>query len=154
MTELISGTSIAAPGHQTPMGVGGARGPPRIRRNSRHPTWEGTMKGFAVLMVVLAFAVCATTTLATAADFRGEVWTWDEKEGWVTLRMGAQDVRVLVADKNQLKSLQLHSMATIRGELAPQVIETVMIPAPAGVFVPVGTPVEGSARARVVSVDP
>ncbi len=112
------------------------------------------MKGFAVLMVVLAFAVCATTTLATAADFRGEVWTWDEKEGWVTLRMGAQDVRILVADRSQLKSLQLHSMATIRGELAPQTIETVMIPTPPGVFVPVGTPVEGSMRARVASVDP
>jgi len=112
------------------------------------------MKGFAVLMVVLAFAVCATTTLATAADFRGEVWTWDEKEGWVTLRMGAQDVRILVADKSQLKFLQLHSIATIRGELAPQTIETVMLPTPAGVFVPVGTPVEGSMRARVASVDP
>jgi hypothetical protein len=29
-----------------------------------------------------------------------------------------------------------------------------MIPTPAGVFVPVGTPVEGSMRARVVTVDP
>jgi len=121
------------------------------------------MKVFAVLMVVLAFAVgCATTTPTTAGPtvsgspnvFRGEVWTWDEKEGWVTLRMGAQDVRILVADRSQLKSLQLHSMATIRGELAPQTIETVMIPTPPGVFVPVGTPVEGSMRARVASVDP
>ena len=131
------------------------------------------MKRYAGLVVVLAFAAgCSTTaptptatpvtqraaaTGTTASEptaFRGQVWTWDEKEGWVTLRMGAQDVRILVEDPRILPSLQLHSFTTVRGRLAPQTIETVMTPAPVGVFVPVGTPIEGTTRARVVTLDP
>jgi len=125
------------------------------------------MKHFAALMIVLAFAAptyaqtyAQPTTAVVVADpgqpgvWRGEVWTWDEKEGWVTLRIGAQDVRILVDDPKSLSSLQLHSIATIRGRLAPQTIATVMTPAPVGVFVPVGTPIEGSARAKVLTVDP
>jgi hypothetical protein len=134
------------------------------------------MKLYVALMVVVALASgCAssptsTPTAAVApvpatgpipanpettpAVYRGEVWTWDEKAGWVTLRIGSQDVRVIPTDKGILKSLNHHTIASIRGTLAPHTIETYMTPAPAGVYVPVGTAVELSSRGRVVALDP
>ena len=129
------------------------------------------MKRYALLMVVLAFASGCATAVSTdvqpaVSDFgtkyetpkpnvyRGEIWTWDEKEGWVTLRQGGQDVRILVDDPRQLKSLQLHAMGTFTGTPAPQTIDTVLVPAGPGVFVPVGTALEGTMNGRVVSVDP
>jgi hypothetical protein len=78
-----------------------------------------------VVAVVALVAGCATTsstrtTTGTAPGtvFTGEVWTWDERENIVTLRQGTQIVRVKVAP-DQMKGLQLHQNATLRGELAP-----------------------------------
>jgi hypothetical protein len=86
--------------------------------------------------------------------FRGEVWTWDEREGTVTLRQGNDDVRIKVSP-DQFVGLQLHQMATVRGELAPaKELVTVVPPGPT-TFVPTGP--EGEATVvtgRVTAVDP
>ena len=85
-------------------------------------------KGWLALgsLALLSLAGCASQTTATAqapasppADtFTGEVWTWDERENTVTLRRGVQDIRVKTTP-DQIRRLQLHQTATIRGQLAP-----------------------------------
>lgn len=72
--------------------------------------------------VVLLLAGCATRggsrAQAPGTAYTGEVWTWDENESTVTLRRGTEDIRVKVMP-DQMRGLQLHQTATIRGELAP-----------------------------------
>jgi hypothetical protein len=71
------------------------------------------------LTLVAGCAAPATTTVQPGGTvFRGEVWTWDEQTNVVTLRNGAQNVRVRVTP-DQIRLLRLHEVATIRGELAP-----------------------------------
>jgi hypothetical protein len=94
------------------------------------------MKILASLIVVAALlagsAGCATnTTRATVVSppaaavvtspintYRGEVWTWDERENTVTLYNYGQTYRVRVSP-DQIRTLQLHQIMTVRGELAP-----------------------------------
>lgn len=63
-----------------------------------------------------------TTTGATTPPgttvYSGEVWTWDDQSNIVTLRQGTQTIRVRVAP-GEVRRLQLHQFATVRGELAP-----------------------------------
>jgi hypothetical protein len=88
------------------------------------------------------------------AVYRGEVWTWDEREGWVTLRQGSQDIRVKVSP-DQFVGLQLHQIATLRGELAPPAEIVTIVPSGPMTFVPAGPEGEPVAiTGRVTAVDP
>ena len=84
------------------------------------------MKAFPTFLTMFVFvaavlaAGCATTTVAPPGTtaFTGEVWTWDEQDNTVTLRQAGRDIRVQVTP-DQLIGLQLHSIKTIHGTLAP-----------------------------------
>jgi hypothetical protein len=86
--------------------------------------------------------------------YRGEVWTWDEREGWVTLRQGNQDLRVKVSP-DQFVGLQLHQITTLRGELAPPSELVTVVPVGPVAFVPTGSEGETIAvTGKVTAVDP
>ncbi len=83
------------------------------------------MNRIAFLGVLLVLLVGCATTQGTAPSaeaagtpFRGEVWTWDERTNVVTLRQGAQNIRVHVTP-DQIRTLRLHEVMTVRGEIAP-----------------------------------
>ncbi|OLB93912.1 MAG: hypothetical protein AUH30_19020 [Candidatus Rokubacteria bacterium 13_1_40CM_68_15] len=107
-----------------------------------------------LLTGVLLLAGCATTA-PPAADmgaFTGEVWTWDERTGIITLRQGGQYIRVKAAP-DQFRGLDLHSTRTVYGVLAgPAEIQTVLTP-PVPLMVS-GTPDETDVTGRVTSIDP
>lgn len=112
----------------------------------------------AALLAVLLLAGCAgrpaapTAATPSATTFTGEVWTWDEQTRIVTLRQGAQTIRVKVAP-DQFVGLQLHQIVTLRGELAgPAEIETFTTPPPA--LVPAGAPDRAEATGSVSTVAP
>jgi len=112
----------------------------------------------ALLPAVLLMAGCTGRPAAPAAAappatiFTGEVWTWDEQINVVTLRQGAQIIRVKVTP-DQLIGLRLHQIATLRGEPAgPAEIETFTTPPPA--LVPAGTPDRVEATGIVTTVAP
>src|SRR4051812_16013146 len=73
---------------------------------------------FALSRVVPAWATQPTGPPAAGPAYTGEVWTWDEQDSTVTLRRGAENIRVKVTP-DQLRGLELHQKATVRGELAP-----------------------------------
>jgi hypothetical protein len=106
-------------------------------------------------LLLLPLSACASRTAAPAGQtFTGEVWTWDEKENTVTLRRGGQDIRVKTTPE-QMRGLQLHSNATIRGEIAPpmEIAQTVM-PAGPMTAVPKGPVDQQSLTGTVTAVDP
>jgi hypothetical protein len=86
-----------------------------------------TMKRIAVWLSASALTgVCAlpippVLAQGTPSTFRGQVWTWSEEQGTVTLLMGNSIVRVKVAPE-ELRRLQLHQTVTIKGELAEPTI--------------------------------
>ena len=102
---------------------------------------------------------CATRTTAVAAQapgetFTGEVWTWDEREDTVTLRRGAEIVRVKTTP-DQMRGLQLHEKATIRGQIAPpSALATATTPAVAMTPVPRGPVDQQTVTGKVTAVDP
>jgi hypothetical protein len=109
-------------------------------------------------LVVLPLVGCATRTAGTAPapgnTFTGEVWTWDERENTVTLRRGAETVRVKTTP-DQIRGLTLHSTVTIRGELAPPAeIARVMTPAVPMTPVPRGPMAQQTVAGTVTAVDP
>jgi len=107
-----------------------------------------------VLTVVLILAGCASTAppAAGTSAFTGEVWTWDEKTGIITLRQGGQNIRVKAAP-DQFRGLDLHSIRTVYGVLVgPAEIQTTMTP-PAPLMAS-GAPDEMNATGRVTSIDP
>jgi hypothetical protein len=121
-------------------------------------------KGWLALasLALLPLAGCASRTTATAQasgspavdTFTGEVWTWDERENTVTLRRGAQDIRVKTTPE-QMRGLQLHQIATIRGQLAPPAnLPSTMSPAVAMTPVPRGQADEQTLMGTVTAVDP
>ena len=121
-------------------------------------------KGWLALasLVLLPLAGCASRTTAAAqapgsppADtFTGEVWTWDERENTVTLRRGTQDVRVKTTPE-QIRRLQLHQIATIRGQLAPPAeLPSTVAPAVAMTPVPRGQTDQQTLSGTVTAVDP
>ncbi len=75
-----------------------------------------------VIAAVALVAGCATSsstrTQAPGNVYAGEVWTWDERENIVTLRQGAETIRVQVTP-DQMTGLVLHQGAVLRGQLAP-----------------------------------
>src|SRR5262245_38581691 len=109
-----------------------------------------TIVGLAVAsFVVVPLVGCYSQTTSqapqTAAQaqgvqsFTGEVWTWDTRENTVTLRQGAQEIRIKTTP-DQLKGLQHHQITTIRGQLAPPAdIVTTITPAAPMTAVPRGS---------------
>jgi hypothetical protein len=101
------------------------------------------MRKFGCLVMAasaLALAGCAATDPRPApvagTVHTGEVWTWDERAGTITLRQGERIVRIK-ASPDQFAGLQLHQVRTIRGEVAPPADLVTVTPPPAG-FVPAG----------------
>ena len=111
-----------------------------------------------VSLVLLPLVGCASRTLpagqAAGDTFTGEVWTWDERENTVTLRRGAQDIRVKTTPE-QIKGLQLHQIATIRGQAAPPAeLPRTITPAVAMTPVPRGPVDQQTVTGTVTAVDP
>jgi hypothetical protein len=118
-----------------------------------------TMGWLALIsLVLLPLAGCASRTLPAAQapgdTFTGEVWTWDERENTVTLRRGGEIVRVKTTPE-QMKGLQLHEKATIRGQIAaPADLPTTLTPSAAMTPVPRGPVDRQTVAGKVTAVDP
>ena len=108
-------------------------------------------------LVAIPLVGCASSQTASQAPadrFTGEVWTWDERENTVTLRQGAQDIRIKTTP-DQLKGLQLHQIATIRGQIAPPAdIVSTITPAGPMSAVPRGPATQQTVTGTVTAVDP
>ena len=119
------------------------------------------MKNLAIYTVSLALSLivsgCATESVrpqAAGNTYSGEVWTWDEQESTVTLRRGAEDIRVKITP-DQFRGLELHQKATVRGELAPPMeIPRVVTPAMAMRAIPRGPADEQTVNGVVTAADP
>ena len=120
-------------------------------------------KGWLALgsLALLSLAGCASQTRTAQAPasppgdtFTGEVWTWDARENTVTLRRGAQDIRVKTTPE-QMRGLQLHQIATIRGQLAPPAdLPSTIAPPVAMTPVPRGEATQQTLSGTVTAVDP
>ena len=118
------------------------------------------MKAFSTFLAMSVFvatalvARCATTTAAPGSTaFTGEIWTWDEQDNTVTLRQAGRDIRVQVTP-DQLIGLQLHSIKTIYGTLAPpKELPLILVESPSTV-VPRGPADETQVVGTVGVVDP
>jgi len=106
------------------------------------------------MLAVVVVAGCATTSAPPGATaFTGEVWTWDEQVNTVTLRQGAQDIRVNLTP-DQVAKLRLHETKTVYGTLAPPAeLPLVLIEGPSTV-VPRGAADEMEVTGTVAAVDP
>ena len=118
------------------------------------------MKTLALLTTSVALSVlisgCAAQSRPQPAGtaYTGEVWTWDEQESTVTLRRGTEDIRVKVTP-DQIRGLELHKIATVRGELAPPMeIARVITPAMPVRAVPRGPVDEQTVNGVVTASDP
>jgi len=117
------------------------------------------MKTLAIFTTSLALSVlvsgCASTRPQPAGTaYTGEVWTWDEHESTVTLRRGTEDIRVKVTP-DQIRGLELHQKATVRGELAPPMeIARVITPAMPVRAVPRGSVDQQTVNGVVTAADP
>ena len=110
---------------------------------------------YAVALASVLSACAGRTDVAPSAQvFRGEVWTWDERENIVTLRRGTENVRVKVTP-DQIKQLRLHEIATVRGELAPpaEIVNVVEAPRPMRA-IPQGPTVQSEVSGTVSASDP
>src|SRR5687768_3944742 len=118
------------------------------------------MKTLTIVTISVAVSVlvsgCATTQRPQPAGtaYTGEVWTWDEQESTVTLRRGTEDIRVKVTP-DQIRGLELHQKATVRGELAPPMeIARVITPAMPVRAVPRGSVDQQTVNGVVTAADP
>jgi hypothetical protein len=117
------------------------------------------MNRFVAIVAVTLLAGCAATppvtpTAQEGSSFRGEVWTWDERESIVTLRSGGQFVRVRTTP-DQVRGLRLGEYATLRGELAPpaEIAHTTTPPRPVRA-IPEGASVSSEVSGTVSANDP
>jgi hypothetical protein len=116
------------------------------------------MRTLIVIAVVALLLGCASSGPAPTAGvqtFTGEVWTWNEDESTVTLMQpGGQRVRVKTTP-DQMRTLQLHSMARVTGTLAPP-SDLLVAAGPVGPVnaVPKGQPEVMEMNGTVASVDP
>jgi hypothetical protein len=114
-----------------------------------------TAIGMTVLAITLLIASYASAESGTTGTvFTGEVWTWDERAGVVTLRqLDGTMLRVNVAPE-RLAGLRLHQTVTLRGELAPPAeIEQVVQPPLPMTPVPTGPEAESLVAGIVTRVD-
>jgi hypothetical protein len=115
------------------------------------------MRIISRLLLAVAIAGCATPTAtfappAPGTAYRGEVWNYDRQASTVTLRQGANIVRVKVTPE-QIDRLELHQIATVYGEPAPPAdIERVVLPP--GTLVPRGAPGQTDVTGTVTALDP
>jgi hypothetical protein len=108
----------------------------------------------AVSLVVVSGCATSSRPVAAGTAYTGEVWTWDEQESTVTLRRGTEDIRVKVTP-DQIRGLELHQKATVRGELAPPMeIPRVITPAMALRAVPRGPVEQQTVNGVVTAADP
>ena len=111
------------------------------------------MKAVYAVLAATMFAGCATAPVPGNV-YRGEVWTWDERDSTVTLRDGAQTYRVQITPQ-QVRSLRMHEITTVRGErLGPKSLEQVVVSGPAVTMVPRGPVVDSQTTGRIASLDP
>lgn len=113
-----------------------------------------------IVSVIFLVAGCTTAVAQPSAQpsgstaYSGEVWTWDERENTVTLRQGAQTVRVKVTP-DQLRGLRPHQFATVRGVIDPPApIATTVSPAPPMAALPSGSPDSVETTGTISMVDP
>lgn len=115
------------------------------------------MKAWMALSVLFSLSVVGCAAQASRPPgnvFTGEVWTWDEQESTVTLRRDTGDIRVKVTP-DQIRGLQLHQMATVRGELAPPLeITRIITPAMPVTAIPRGPVDEHVVNGTVTAADP
>jgi hypothetical protein len=119
------------------------------------------MKTLTIFTVSVAISLlvsgCATQSARpqpAGTAYTGEVWTWDEQESTVTLRRGTEDIRIKVTP-DQIRGLELHQKATVRGELAPPMeIPRVITPAMAARAVPRGPVDQQTVNGVVTAADP
>jgi hypothetical protein len=117
-----------------------------------------TMRLALMSLILLPLFGCASRTAPAARapgeSFTGEVWTWDERENTVTLLRGGQTVRVKTTP-DQMRGLQLHQTATIRGQVAPPADIPSTVNAPAAMTpVPRGPVDRQIVTGTVTAVDP
>jgi len=117
-----------------------------------------TIRLALVSLVLVPLVGCASPTRsasqAPADTFTGEIWTWDERENTVTLRRGAQDIRVKTTP-DQMRGLVLHQTATIRGQIAPPAdLASTITPPVAMTAVPRGPVDQQTISGTVTAVDP
>lgn len=117
-----------------------------------------TLTRLALVSLLIPLTGCASSSVPAAQapgdTFTGEVWTWDERENTVTLRRGAETFRVKTTPE-QIKGLQLHSIATIRGQIAPPAeLPRTITPAVAMTAVPRGSMDQQTVTGTVTAVDP
>ena len=115
------------------------------------------LSGFLAVSVLIAAAVlagCASTSATSPGTaFTGEVWTWDEQTGTVTLRQGLKDIRVNISPE-QMAKLRLHETKTVYGELAPPAeLPLILVEGPSTV-VPRGAADEMEVAGTIAAVDP
>ncbi|PYM20304.1 MAG: hypothetical protein DMD81_02110 [Candidatus Rokuibacteriota bacterium] len=100
------------------------------------------MKAVYAVLAATMFAGCATAPVPGNV-YRGEVWTWDERDSTVTLREGADIYRVQVTP-DQVRRLRMHETVAVRGQrLGPKPIQ-----------VPRGPVVASQTTGRIASLDP
>ena len=110
--------------------------------------------GVAVSLLISGCATQSARPQPAGTAYTGEVWTWDERESTVTLRRGAEDIRVKVTP-DQIRGLELHQRATVRGELAPPMeIASVVTPAMPVRAVPRGPADQETLNGVVTAADP
>jgi translation initiation factor IF-1 len=115
------------------------------------------LSGFLAVSVLIAAAVlagCASTSATSPGTaFTGEVWTWDEQTGTVTLRQGLRDIRVNISPE-QMAKLRLHETKTVYGQLAPPAeLPLILVEVPSTV-VPRGAADEMEVAGTIAAVDP
>jgi hypothetical protein len=113
-------------------------------------------KAMSTFFVMALLAGCASQRVAQTGpgqDFRGEVWTWDQQRGTVTLLQGSQVVRVRVTP-DQMRGLRMHETATVHGvSEGPVPLEQVLIPGPSR-FIGRGPAQDIDVTGTVASIDP
>ena len=113
------------------------------------------MKTFQLLLALAILVGSTTTTVAQSPGtlYRGEVWTWDERDSTVMLRDGARMLRVQIP-LDDVRRLKMHEITTVRGQLlGPKPIEQVIVPGPALAAVPRGAIARSETTGRVVALD-
>ena len=117
------------------------------------------MKILAALVVAtgllggyVTHAVAQAPTQAPTV-YRGELWTYDPTLNIVTLRQGAQDIRVIVTP-DQLVGVRPHEIVTVRGQLAPPVeLEQFVVQGPPLQAIPTGPMDQAEVTGTVTAID-
>ncbi len=115
------------------------------------------MRALTAVAIALFLAGGASAPPATSPSagqvFNGEVWTWDEPNSTVTLFKNGQIQRVKITP-DQMRTLRLHELARVTGELAPPADLPVTVTGGPMTPVPKGQPETLEVKGTVTTVDP